>query len=88
MRHREGEVSFLGKKFFKNFFFRNFFPKKRNLSLPLCLIVSAYLGYVLLYILEDICVICTSTYAVNIGLIMVCQKRLKAINSAGQKKKN
>lgn len=39
--------------------------------------VSCYLGYILYYVLRDLCVVCLSTYAVN-GLLLVfsyCKKR-------------
>jgi len=36
----------------------------------LSLLLSAYLGYVLYFILDDFCVVCISTYMVNIGLFI------------------
>lgn len=31
---------------------------------------SCYLGYILYFVLHDVCIVCFSTYAVNIGLLV------------------
>lgn len=37
---------------------------------------SVYLGYILYFILEDVCVVCVSTYIVNFVLLMMTLLRI------------
>lgn len=50
--------------------------------------VSAYLAYILTFIITDICVVCISIYICNIGLWYISYKREKSIGAEDQKKKN
>ena len=40
------------------------------------LLFSAYLGYILKFVLKDFCVVCTSMYAVNLALFVIASVRL------------
>jgi vitamin-K-epoxide reductase (warfarin-sensitive) len=44
-------------------------------------IVSAYLAYILFFIIEDICVVCISTYTIGFFLLIASLKNLSAINT-------
>jgi len=44
-------------------------------------IVSAYLAYILFFVIEDICVVCISTYAIGFFLLIASIKNLSAINT-------
>lgn len=48
---------------------------------------SLYLAYILFYILEDFCVICITTYALNFSLLLLNVVRLRYLTAKPQKKK-
>jgi vitamin-K-epoxide reductase (warfarin-sensitive) len=37
---------------------------------------SVYLGYILYFVLQDLCVVCISTYAVNFALLIIALVRV------------
>lgn len=43
---------------------------------------SLYLGYILYFVLEDLCIICITTYALSFILFMLNYKRLVYLNEA------
>lgn len=51
---------------------------------------SAYLAYILVYILDDVCVVCVSTYIVNAVILYCCYQRyykiVNIVNIAKSKK--
>lgn len=52
----------------------------RKLSVALCLLAtlsSVYLAYILIFILADFCVVCVSTYAVNVALLGTLVRRYR-----------
>lgn len=42
---------------------------------------SVYLGYILYFILQDLCVVCVSTYIVNFILLLLCLLRRSNLKS-------
>ncbi len=44
---------------------------------------SVYLGYILYFVLEDICVVCVSTYVVNFVLLMLTLLRISNLKQFG-----
>jgi len=48
------------------------------------LIISAYLGYILFYVLEDLCVVCISTYLFNCALFILSIRNFRAIQRLKQ----
>ncbi|XP_072273233.1 vitamin K epoxide reductase complex subunit 1-like protein 1 [Pyxicephalus adspersus] len=48
---------------------------------------SVFLAYVLFYILEDFCVICITTYALNFSLLLLNVVRLRSLTAKPTKKK-
>lgn len=53
-----------------------------RVNLVLCGIAnmgSVYLGYILYFILEDLCVVCVSTYAVNFALLIIALVRVSSL---------
>lgn len=40
---------------------------------------SVYLGYILYFILQDACVVCISTYVVNIALLILTLVRISSL---------
>jgi vitamin-K-epoxide reductase (warfarin-sensitive) len=40
-----------------------------------CVLGSVYLGYILSVVLQDVCVVCVSTYVVNAGLLVATVRR-------------
>ncbi|KAE8578168.1 hypothetical protein XENTR_v10023372 [Xenopus tropicalis] len=49
---------------------------------------SLYLAYILFYVLEDFCVICVTTYALNFCLLLLNLKRLASLRAPPKKQKN
>nr|XP_056720800.1 vitamin K epoxide reductase complex subunit 1 [Euleptes europaea] len=45
---------------------------------------SLYLAYILFFVLHDFCVVCVSTYLLNIALLFLNYKRLGYLNQAWQ----
>ncbi|XP_014244184.1 vitamin K epoxide reductase complex subunit 1-like protein 1 [Cimex lectularius] len=41
----------------------------------MCNVMSVYLGYILIFILKDFCVICVSTYVINFVLVVAAYKK-------------
>lgn len=48
----------------------------------LSVVGSLYLGYILYFVLEDLCIICVTTYALNFILFILNYKRLVYLNEA------
>uniref|UniRef100_A0A1A8U191 vitamin-K-epoxide reductase (warfarin-sensitive) n=1 Tax=Nothobranchius furzeri TaxID=105023 RepID=A0A1A8U191_NOTFU len=48
----------------------------------LSVVGSLYLGYILYFVLEDVCIICITTYALNFILFILNYKRLVYLNEA------
>ena len=44
---------------------------------------SVYLGYILYFVLEDICVVCISTYVVNLILLITTLLRVSNLKQFG-----
>jgi vitamin-K-epoxide reductase (warfarin-sensitive) len=42
--------------------------------------MSIYLGYVLFYVLQDLCIVCISTYAINLFLLICAFKNNRLVN--------
>merc|ERR1712212_391568 len=55
----------------------NFLANLQFYSFILANVMSCYLGYILYFVLEDLCVLCLSTYVVNFMLLLLsyCKKR-------------
>ncbi|XP_063624052.1 vitamin K epoxide reductase complex subunit 1 isoform X2 [Cydia splendana] len=49
------------------------------LTAMLSVVMCVYLAYLLLFILQDFCVICVSTYLVNIGIATLVYKKLNYV---------
>ncbi|OCT61959.1 vitamin K epoxide reductase complex subunit 1-like protein 1 [Xenopus laevis] len=49
---------------------------------------SMYLAYILVYVLRDFCVICVSTYVLNLLLLLLNLKRLSSLRAPPKKHKN
>jgi uncharacterized membrane protein len=43
------------------------------------LLISAYLGYILLYVLKDLCLVCFSTYTINLLLFFISARNYRAV---------
>lgn len=48
----------------------------------LSVVGSIYLGYILYFVLKDFCIICITTYALNLILFILNYKRLVYLNEA------
>lgn len=48
----------------------------------LSVVGSLYLGYILYFVLKDLCIICVTTYALNFILFILNYKRLVYLNEA------
>jgi len=51
-------------------------------------VASAYLAYVLINILHEICVVCFSTYVVNICIVLISKSFISTKSSGEMKKKH
>ena len=47
---------------------------------------SLYLGYILYFVLEDLCVVCVSSYIINIGILFCNIVKLKYFKQLEKKK--
>lgn len=55
---------------------------KIQLLLSLTSVASCfYLGYLLLYVLKDFCVVCVSTYFVNAAITVLVYKKSKSLSN-------
>ncbi len=49
-----------------------------------CVLGSLYLGYILSVVLQDVCVVCVSTYVVNAGLLVATWRRAAPAKAKAQ----
>ena len=45
---------------------------------------SGYLGYILAFVLRDLCIVCASTYVINVAITYLVYRRLTKAKSVGR----
>ena len=56
-----------------------FLAKTLLVTSILSVVMSAYLGYILIYVLKELCIVCISTYFLNFALFVLAIRNYGAV---------